>query len=48
VGLTQGSYLAGAALGEIMAMELAIRKPIRGLVLGTPDFPSAEARSQTG
>jgi pimeloyl-ACP methyl ester carboxylesterase len=49
LGLTQGFYLAGAALGAIVAMDLAIRKPklVRGLLLlGTPAFPSAEARSE--
>lgn len=48
LGLTQGFYLAGAAMGAIVAMELAIRKPklIRGLMLlGTPGFPNALARS---
>ena len=48
LGLTDGFYLAGAALGAIVAMELALRRPelIRGLLLlGTPAFPSAEARS---
>jgi pimeloyl-ACP methyl ester carboxylesterase len=48
LGLTQGFYLAGAALGALVAMELAIRKPklIRGLLLlGTPGFADAKARS---
>ena len=49
LGLTQPFYLAGAALGALVAMELALRKPklMRGLLLlGTPGFPSAQARSQ--
>ena len=48
LGLTQGFFLAGAALGALVAMELAVRKPklVRGLLLfGTPAFPSAQARS---
>ena len=49
LGLTQGFYLAGSALGALVAIELALRKPklIRGLMLlGPPGFPSAEARSE--
>jgi pimeloyl-ACP methyl ester carboxylesterase len=47
LGLTQGFYLAGAAMAAAIAMELAIRKPklIRGLLLlGPPAFPNAQAR----
>lgn len=47
-GLTQGFYLAGSALGALVAMELALRKPklIRGLLLlGPPAFPTAQERS---
>jgi pimeloyl-ACP methyl ester carboxylesterase len=47
LGLTQPFYLAGAALGAITALELAIRKPklIRGLMLlGTPAFPTTQDR----
>src|SRR5581483_5086340 len=49
LGLTQPFYLAGAALGAITALELAVRKPklIKGLLLlGTPAFPTPEARSE--
>jgi 2-hydroxy-6-oxonona-2,4-dienedioate hydrolase len=48
LGLTQAIYLAGSALGALVAMELAIRKPrlVRGLLLlGPPGFGSPEARS---
>src|SRR5581483_7524237 len=48
LGLTQGFFLAGAALGSLVALELAVRKPklVRGLLLfGTPAFPSVNARS---
>jgi pimeloyl-ACP methyl ester carboxylesterase len=49
LGLTQGFFLAGAALGALVAMELALRKPklVRGLLLfGMPAFPTATARSE--
>ncbi|HLG69815.1 MAG TPA: alpha/beta hydrolase [Chloroflexota bacterium] len=49
LGLADGFYLAGAALGALVAIELALRKPelIRGLLLlGPPGFPSAQARSE--
>ncbi|MBV8083243.1 MAG: alpha/beta hydrolase [Chloroflexi bacterium] len=48
LGLTQGFFLAGAALGSLVALELALRKPklVRGLLLfGTPAFPAVQARS---
>ncbi len=47
LGLTNGFYLAGAALGALVAMELTLRKPklVRGLLLlGAPAFPGKEAR----
>jgi pimeloyl-ACP methyl ester carboxylesterase len=48
LGLTEGFYLAGSALGALVAIELALRDPkvIRGLLLlGPPAFPDAQARS---
>src|SRR5438067_2318201 len=47
LGLSQVLYLAGTALGALVAMELAVRKPklIRGLLLlGPPGFPSPRER----
>lgn len=48
LGLTD-FYLAGSALGALVALELAVRKPalVRGLLLlGPPGFPTSEARLQ--
>ena len=48
LGLTEPFYLAGAALGSITALEMAVRQPslVKGLLLlGTPAFPSNEARA---
>lgn len=48
LGLTDALYLAGSALGALVAMELTIRKPklIHGLLLlGPPGFPTMQARS---
>ncbi|MBV9120681.1 MAG: alpha/beta fold hydrolase [Chloroflexi bacterium] len=48
LGLDQGFYLAGAALGSLVAIELTLRHPewVRGLLLfGTPSFKGQAARS---